>query len=658
MTDTARTPMRRAIVTGLATAGALACFAAVHLDTAMAEEPAKLASPADIEEMAGALGYEGSHSPGFWEALAQAVADQRAAEKERADAEHAEQLKQAMLDAGTYGRRIEETVGEGDLKGTKVTEFLPSASGDIVDGEVYVRTSWETVAPDGTKKTSTVYWAPNSGRQLGIVETEVKDGVETVTKVVEYEPGSIDVKEGDERPVPPEGSSAAGKKPHTWDPKADGSLGKASGGQPDGGAKIEKTDTPPVQETTAGGERVEFDPIKLPDDKVITPFVETKPLNAPEDLPHRSGYDLEHPDWDGAVARITAYFDTEGKLAGVVGSVIQNGKETIVAVEEVTPGSLGLKKGDERTTPDNILKSNQPSTWDPKPRSGTGSGTTTGGTQPTGGSTSPSESEPEQDPEPVDGERDSASPSYEPPATAQEPTVKWASESYTSPEGDKYTAYTVTNDDGSHTTGVQTERTDGTKSCKVQTADGEQDAECPGGLTDEPTCQVDCARLAMLTELFFCASGGATPAAECGQAPEGLRPSPSAAPDCDDGQATNRITTESDASGAPTVQVSGGQVDGYAKPDCSSAEQPGGPIDYGDPTDPNGADPVDPSQVDDNDGVTDPVNPGEPEEMVAGSIRLDMYGTLRDPVNPPGTEDSAGGPGAPDTGEAERNPLP
>ena len=31
-----------------------------------------------------------------------------------------------------------------------------------------------------------------------------------------------------------------------------------------------------------------------------------------------------------------------------------------------------------------------------------------------------------------------------------------------------------------------------------------------------------------------------------------------------------------------------------------------------------------------------------------------MYGTLGDPANPPGTDDSAPGPGAPDTGEAER----
>lgn len=219
----------------------------------MADEPAKLASDADIEEMAGALGYANSHSPGFWEALAQAVVEQREAEQARKEAEHAEQLQQAFLDAPIFGRRIEETVGEGDLKGTKITEFIPAGPGEDVangDGQIYVRTSWETVAPDGTKKTSTVYYAPNSARHLGVVDTEVKDGVEKVTQVIEYEPGSIDVKVGDERPMPPEGSSAAGKKPHTWDPKADGSLGKASGGQPDGGAKLETPQPTTVAEKT------------------------------------------------------------------------------------------------------------------------------------------------------------------------------------------------------------------------------------------------------------------------------------------------------------------------------------------------------------------------------------------------------------------------
>ena len=56
-----------------------------------------------------------------------------------------------------------------------------------------------------------------------------------------------------------------------------------------------------------------------------------------------------------------------------------------------------------------------------------------------------------------------------------------------------------------------------------------------------------------------------------------------------------------------------------------------------------------------DDGVTDPVNPGEAEDLAPESIRLDMHGTLRDPANPPGSEDSTlPGGGRPTTGEAER----
>ena len=47
-------------------------------------------------------------------------------------------------------------------------------------------------------------------------------------------------------------------------------------------------------------------------------------------------------------------------------------------------------------------------------------------------------------------------------------------------------------------------------------------------MTDEPTCQVDCARLEALTGFFACASGPV--GAECGQALEGLRAEPGRAP--------------------------------------------------------------------------------------------------------------------------------
>ena len=200
--------------------------------------------------------------------------------------------------------------------------------------------------------------------------SNVDDDFETVTHVI-AEPGSIDVKVGDERPVPAPGSSAAGLKPHTIDPKADGSLGRASGGLPDGGDKIEPA---PAEETA--GTRWWFDPIKLPDGRVITPFVEERPPTSLGDLASRTGYLIEHPDWGDAKAEITAYFDVEGKIAGITGAVIQGGTDTLVAVEEVTPGSLGLKNGDSRTRGDDLLKSNKPSAWEPKPQSNSGSTTT------------------------------------------------------------------------------------------------------------------------------------------------------------------------------------------------------------------------------------------------------------------------------------------
>jgi hypothetical protein len=173
---------------------------------------------------------------------------------------------------------------------------------------------------------------------------------------------------------------------------------------------------------------------------------------------------------------------------------------------------------------------------------------------------------------------------------------------------------------------------------------------CPGGMTDEPSCRTDCARLAMLAGLFACTSGGA----DCGRPPEGMRPNPhaqSCAPQAGD-------TLE--APGGSTTSA-GPKREGAAEPDCTTADAPGGPIDYGDPTDPTGDAPPDASQIPHllNDGVTDPVHPGE-DVADTGGIKLDMYGTLRDDANPPGGGDPdhnpAGGP--PSTGEAERVPLP
>ena len=72
--------------------------------------------------MAGALGFADSHAPGFWEALTQAVADQRTQAEERekasaeqAAAERAAQANQVILDAATYGRRTVVTVRAADV---------------------------------------------------------------------------------------------------------------------------------------------------------------------------------------------------------------------------------------------------------------------------------------------------------------------------------------------------------------------------------------------------------------------------------------------------------------------------------------------------------------------------------------------------------------
>lgn len=655
-----------------------AAIAVADVDVARADEPAKLDV---VEEMAGALGFADSRSPGFWEALAKAKEQERAA----AEAQRASDVAQMIMDAAAFGRRIEEVTG----RHTKVTEFIPSPSGDIIDDEIHVRTGEEWVADNGKIIVYMTYWKGLT--KLGVVASEIEDGVETVTAVRESEPGSIDVKVGDERPVPPPGSSAAGKKPHSIDPKPDGSLGRASGGQPDGGESHRIKDyswTAPAETKAPGGAgtRLEFEPIPLPDDRVITPFLEAKPPRTPEDLPHRTGYDVEHPDWDGAIARITAYFDTEGKLAGVVGSVIHDGLETIVAVKELTPGSLGLKKGETRKAPPGLGKGKEPSTWDPNPKkpgvssggkTDSSSGGKTGGSSQSQGSTSQNGRQPQQDPERADGERANPSKSQEQPSDdgGAPASGTTSGQSTTSSTGDSQSEYVFLgqgpereNDDGSTSQNTLHQRTedgvyvqtvtttqkDGSQSQEKHCFKDSKEVDCGAGMADEPTCRHDCARLAMLAELFACSSGGGG-GAECEEPPEGMRRDASAGPD-------DRCADAEFDTSANHVPLTGGQKEGTGGRLCSYADKPGGPVNYGDPTDPNAPEPPDESQIVHllNDGVTDPVNPGEPEEILAGSARLDMYGTLRDPADPPGTEDSdrIPGGGPPSTGEAERNPLP
>ena len=185
--------------------------------------------------------------------------------------------------------------------------------------------------------------------------------------------------------------------------------------------------------------------------------------------------------------------------------------------------------------------------------------------------------------------------------------------------------------DGVYVQTVTTTQKDGTQSQEQHCYKDSQEVDC-GGRTDEPTCRLDCARLAMLAELFACTSGGGG-GADCGQPPEGMSPDPFDDPACDEPRTADRPER-------PPANVPRVSKDGDWSPTCSNEDRPGSPIDYADPTDPNGPEPPDEGEIVHllNDGVTDPVNPGEPEETVAGGTRLDTYGTLRDPADPPGTE--------------------
>lgn len=640
----------------------VAATAVVGVPAARAEQqPAKLDV---VEEMAGALGFADSHAPGFWETLTQIKADEREA---LAAAGRAEQARQFTADASKYGRRIEEQLGMGI---TRITEFIPPPSGDITDGDILVRTGSQEVVADGTIRVITSYWKPGTTDKYGVVLSVVKDGVETVTDVHEYEPGSIDVKPGDTRPVPPPSSSAVGKKPHTIDPKADGSLGRASGNHPDdpdAPAEIADTETTLPQETVVrekgeqgeqadGGTRVELDPIKLPDGSVFKPFDEVK-ADAP-DSPFRSGYDLERPDFEGAVVRITAYFDKEGKLEAILGSVIKDGLETVITTQEYKPGSLGgLKEGDTRPVDPHSGK--KPSSWDPpKPPSGSGSGAKSGGTQTTGGGSPRNGSDPvpkdgRPQPEPGNSSSDDGADPAKSDAGGddgwhQVDTFKSSDKDGSSYQVDTYqqgngardenTVYkdvaTSTDSDGNTTT---------TTTC--YSSNGTQD--CGAGRTDEPTCGSSCDHLGVFLWLVAGCAG-----TECGTPPVAGSERHCAS--------DNHSDTTSGSGGGRHPGESTGVI---AAPHCTAGSRPGGPVDSGNPNDPNAPDPLDPGDFTDphDDGVTDPADPGEGENGPApiatfdeGERTPDLGGELRDPPHP-GTEDSApSGGGLPTTGDADR----
>ena len=114
------------------------------------------------------MGFASSHSAGFWEALTQAIAEQRVANEERAAAERAEQARQVFADAAKNGRRVEETWGPITL----FQEFIPPASGDIVDDQTQLRTGEIVVEPSGKATVITKYW--NGSTQVGVVVSVIE----------------------------------------------------------------------------------------------------------------------------------------------------------------------------------------------------------------------------------------------------------------------------------------------------------------------------------------------------------------------------------------------------------------------------------------------------------------------------------------------------
>jgi len=437
-----------------------------------------------LKEIAGENGYKS------WAAFAGA----REAEAARFQKEAA----RIIADALTYGRRVVKDYGtfDGGLQAHGITEYVI----DFNAGEIFLRTGFELIYPDGTKELTTSYWRGGIDGKLGQVTTVTKDGIETVTRVTEWVPGSIDLKPGDSRPAAKPSTSAAGQRPSSLDPKKDGSLGSASGGS--------------------------------------------------------------------------------SPLGGILDAVIAAAD----APDTVESGS------DD----------------DPAPASGE---------QPGGEPSSP-------DPEPA-GEKEGS----------KQSTV-WGPASKES-NGSTYQAYEKTNEDGSKTTGTKTTTADGTVTCRSMGENGEQEEECPSGMTDEPNCRVDCERLTFLAGIFCFA--------------------------CD---LTSPPPFEHSNIGTPN-SGGGSHSDGDWAPYGVYVQltRPGGPLDYGNPADPNAADAIDWGDLIPDprtDGNVDPVEPGVEStqgaaEFLAVSVDEALLDPLRDPVHAPGTDDNGPAPAGDSPGDAEHH---
>ncbi len=165
---------------------------------------------------------------------------------------------QAIInDALAHGRRIDTVTTLGDYEDHSFTEIIPGEFGGVED--IRSRLGFERVEQglfDDTIIRTTRYM--DGLDVLGTVTSEITGGKETITDVSEVRLGAIDLKVGDTRDIPEALTTAAGVAPSTWDPKADGTLGRArpgdapvSGSTPAGGSSGSSS-TPTSSDTTSG----------------------------------------------------------------------------------------------------------------------------------------------------------------------------------------------------------------------------------------------------------------------------------------------------------------------------------------------------------------------------------------------------------------------
>ena len=172
-------------------------------------------------EIAGALGVDESST-----AVDDAYRDLAVESREAAEEARVAEGQRIRDDALANGRREETVIRDGDLEARSFKEFVPGEFGGIEDARVRLGTEivHEGIFSDTVERTTNYF---DGMDKVGIVVSEITDGVETVTQVLEYRPGAIDLKPGDTRDIPADLKTAAGLAPSTWDPKADGSLGRS-----------------------------------------------------------------------------------------------------------------------------------------------------------------------------------------------------------------------------------------------------------------------------------------------------------------------------------------------------------------------------------------------------------------------------------------------